>query len=563
MSLLQIPNDLSNDHVGSLDAASVFHSWSAQAGLQPLPLAGGAGSTVWDHDGNSYLDFSSQLVFTNLGHQHQKVVAAIVEQAQQMATVAPAYGNAKRAEAARLILDRAPAGFVKVFFTNGGAERQRERDPDGPPGDRPREGHLALPLLPRKHRCGDRRDWGLATDPERVRRGHVHVFGPYLYRSEFWAQTAEEESERALHHLERVIQAEGPSTVAAILLETIPGTGRRSSSRRQGYLAGVRTIADRYGIVLILDEVMAGFGRTGHWFALDAYDVRPDLITFAKGVNSGYVPVGGVVISDPIAAAFDDQVFPGGLTYSGHPLAAASIVAALTAMDDEGVLANAATIGAEVFGSRSGRVCREARAGGRGTRNGRVLGHRAGFRPGNQGTVVDAGDGSAETRSADPWPAAFRRGQPHPRRAAGDHHGGGGTAWTPPDRRRTDRARELIPLQRPTWIIGGCRQTCTGSRSVTPSRTGTRHRGRTPGRSSAPTAGSSGWTRHNTPTTSSRPTRPMRTARAGPICRTGRSPMQGATAPGSQRSRRRSIPTSLRSSTVSRPRRAPAGPSAC
>jgi len=226
-------------------------------------------------------------VFTNLGHQHPKVVAAIVEQAQRLTTVAPAHANATRAQAARLIIARAPDGFDKVFFT--------------------------------------------------------------IYRSEFWARTPEEESARALHHLERVIQAEGPATIAAILLETIPGAAGVLVPPA-GYLAGVRAIADRYGIVLILDEVMAGFARTGQWFAFDAFDVRPDLITFAKGVNSGYVPVGGVIISDAIAHAFDDRVFPSGLTYSGHPLAAASIVASLTAMAEEGVVANVARIGADVLG---------------------------------------------------------------------------------------------------------------------------------------------------------------------------------------------------------------------
>jgi len=127
-----------------------------------------------------------------------------------------------------------------------------------------------------------------------------------------------------------------------------------------GYLAGVREIADRYGILLILDEVMAGFARTGEWFAFDAFDVRPDLITFAKGVNSGYVPVGGVIISDPIAAVFDDRVFPGGLTYSGHPLAAASIVAAQQAMADEGVIENARRIGEDVIGPRLRALAEES-----------------------------------------------------------------------------------------------------------------------------------------------------------------------------------------------------------
>jgi taurine--2-oxoglutarate transaminase len=349
MTLLDLSPALSNADVSDLDTTSVFHSWSAQGALKPLPLAGGHGSTVWDHDGNTYLDFSSQLVFTNLGHQHPRVVAAITEQVSRLATVAPAHANQTRAEAARLITRRAPRGFNKVFFTNGGADANEN-------AIRMARLFTGRDKIISRYRSyhGNTGAAIVATgDWRRISNeyatGHVHVFGPYLYRTEFWAETPEQECERALQHLERVIQAEGPTTVAAILLETIPGTAGILMPP-PGYLAGVRAIADRYDIVLILDEVMAGFGRTGEWFALDAFDVRPDLITFAKGVNSGYVPVGGVVISDPIAHAFDERVFPGGLTYSGHPLAAASIVAALTAMEEEGVVEHAATIGARHLG---------------------------------------------------------------------------------------------------------------------------------------------------------------------------------------------------------------------
>ena len=335
--------------IAAADTSRVFHSWSAQGSLAPLAIAGGEGSTVWDHDGKRYLDFSSQLVFTNLGHQHPKVVAGIVEQVQQLATIAPAHANEARAKAAELILDRAPEGFDKVFLTNGGADANENairmarlvtgRD-KVISRYRSYHGNTGAAIVATG-------DWRRV--PNEFARGHVHVFGPYLYRSEFWATTPEEESARALHHLERVIQAEGPQSVAAILLETIPGTAGVLMPP-PGYLAGVREIADRYGVILILDEVMAGFARTGEWFALDAFDVRPDLITFAKGVNSGYVPVGGVIISEPISAAFDKRVFPGGLTYSGHPLAAASIVANLTAMAEEGVVESARQIGTDVLG---------------------------------------------------------------------------------------------------------------------------------------------------------------------------------------------------------------------
>lgn len=354
MPQLPDPTDLAHDpdagrRALELDRAHVFRSWSAQGGPAPLAVAGGSGCEVWDHDGRRYLDFSSQLVNTNIGHSHPAVVAAIQEQAAVLATVSPAHTSLVRGEAAAAVARRAPDGMSKVFFTNGGADAIEN-------ALRMARLHTGRDTVVSTYRSyhGNTGAAVVATGdwrriPNRYARGHVHVFGPYLYRTEFWATTPEEEAERALHHLERVLQAEGPETVAAILLETIPGTAGVLVPP-PGYLAGVRAVADRYGIVLVLDEVMAGFGRTGHWFALDAFDVRPDLVTFAKGVNSGYVPVGGVVISDEIAATFEDRVFPGGLTYSGHPLGMASVVAALDAMEREGIVANAARIGADVLG---------------------------------------------------------------------------------------------------------------------------------------------------------------------------------------------------------------------
>ncbi|MFS0911956.1 aspartate aminotransferase family protein [Microbacterium sp. 179-I 3D2 NHS] len=342
---------VTNAEVADADRSRVFHSWSAQGSLAPLPLAGGSGTTVWDAEGNRFLDFSSQLVNVNIGHQHPKVVAAIQAQAEILTTVAPAHANAVRAEAARLIVDIAPDGFEKVFFTNGGADANENAI------------RMARLVTGRDKVLSTYRSYHGNTGaaivstgdwrriPNEYARGHVHFFGPYLYRSEFWATTPEEESARALHHLERVVQSEGPESIAAILLETVPGTAGILVPP-PGYLTGVREIADRYGILLILDEVMAGFGRTGEWLALDGFDVRPDLITFAKGVNSGYVPVGGVIIPGEIAHHFDERVYPGGLTYSGHPLAAASVVATIEAMRAEGVVDNARRVGAEVIGPR-------------------------------------------------------------------------------------------------------------------------------------------------------------------------------------------------------------------
>ena len=334
-----------------LDRAHVFHSWSAQGALNPMVIAGGLGATVWDFEGREYLDFSSQLVNTNIGHQHPAVVAAIKEQADVLTTVAPAHANLTRGKAAQKILEKAGSSFSKVFFTNGGADANEN-------AIRMARLHTGRDKVLSTYRSyhGNTGAAVVATGdwrrvPNEYSRGHVHFFGPFSYRSEFWSESPEQESERALHHLRRVIQAEGPASIAAILLETVPGTAGVIVPP-PGYLAGVRALADEYGIVLIFDEVMAGFGRTGGWFAFqslaeDGVVVRPDLITFAKGVNSGYVPAGGVIISPSIAEQFDDAVFPGGLTYSGHPLAMAAIVGTIDAMEAEGIVANAERIGRE------------------------------------------------------------------------------------------------------------------------------------------------------------------------------------------------------------------------
>jgi taurine--2-oxoglutarate transaminase len=337
------------DLATSLDRQYVFHSWSAQAALKPLVIAGGKGTRVWDFAGKTYLDFSSQLVNVNIGHQHPAVVKGIVDQAQILTTINPATANLTRGEAAKRIVSRTPAGLDKVFFTNGGADANEN-------AIRMARLHTGRDKVLSTYRSyhGNTGAAVVATGdwrriPNEFARAHVHFFGPYLYRTEFWSETAEQESERALRHLQRVIESEGPTSIAAILLETVPGTAGILTPP-PGYLEGVRALADKHGIMLILDEVMAGFGRTGRWFAFDGYNVVPDLITFAKGVNSGYVPAGGVIISDEIASTFDERVFPGGLTYSGHPLAMGAIVAALDAMEAEGIVENAATIGQDALG---------------------------------------------------------------------------------------------------------------------------------------------------------------------------------------------------------------------
>ncbi|MCP4435539.1 MAG: aspartate aminotransferase family protein [Actinomycetia bacterium] len=342
----------SNAEATAADKRSVFHSWSAQDLISPLPVAGGEGVRFWDEDGNTYLDFSSQLVNLNLGHQHPRMVEAIREQAGVLCTIAPTFANATRSEAAELIISHAPAGLEKVFFTNGGAEAVENalRMAKIHTGR-----HKVLSAYRSYHGAtagaiastGEPRRWG----SEPTVPGAVHFFGPYQYRSEFGSSTEAEERERALEHLGSVVAMEGPHTIAAIILETVVGTNGVLVPP-EGYLAGVRELCDRHGILMISDEVMVGFGRLGTWFGVDHWGVRPDLITFAKGVNSGYVPLGGVLISADVAATFGELPYPGGLTYSGHPLACAAAVESIRVFEDDDICGRVARLGEQVFRPR-------------------------------------------------------------------------------------------------------------------------------------------------------------------------------------------------------------------
>ena len=341
---------LSGPDVHELDRAHVFHSWSAQAQIDPLPIASAEGVRFTDYDGREFLDFSSQLVNVNIGYQHPRLVAAIKEQAGRMATLAPGFAHDMRSEAARMLAERAPGDLDHVFFTNGGAEANENAIRMA----RLHTGrHKVLSAYRSYHGAtagaialtGDPRRW--ASEPGMP--GVVRYWGPYLYRSAFYATTEVEECERALQHLRDVIAVEGPGTVAAIILETVVGTNGILVPP-DGYLAGVREICDEHGIVMIADEVMAGFARCGEWFAVDRWGVVPDLITFAKGVNSGYVPLGGVLVSQAIRDTFADRPYPGGLTYQGHPLACASAVASMRIFEDEGVIAHSKRVGEEVIG---------------------------------------------------------------------------------------------------------------------------------------------------------------------------------------------------------------------
>jgi taurine--2-oxoglutarate transaminase len=278
------------------------------------------------------------------------LVAAIQEQAGKLCTVAPPFANASRSEAARLIAEVAPGDLNMVFFTNGGAEAAEY-------ATRMAKLHTGRHKILTTYRSyhgstagaialtGDPRRWSNETGAS----GAVKFWGPYPYRSAFHSTSDKQECERALEHLENVLMVEGPQTVAMIALETVVGTNGILVPP-DGYLQGVRDLCTKHGIVMMCDEVMAGFGRCGEWFAVNKWNVTPDLICFAKGVNSGYLPLGGVVISQKIADTFKDRAFPGGLTYSGHPLSCAAAVASINIFKEEKIVEHARMLGKDVIG---------------------------------------------------------------------------------------------------------------------------------------------------------------------------------------------------------------------
>ena len=322
----------------------VLYSWSVQDAITPMAVAGAEGRYFWDYEGNRYLDFASQLVNVSIGHQHPKVVAAIREQAERLCTIGPPMATESRSRLGRLLAEVTPGDLTLSFFTNGGAEANenaiklarwytgrhkivaRYRSYHGATA-----GAITL--------TGDPRRW--AAEPGLP--GVVRMLDPFTYRCP------------AGHpdpcpvcsggpHLEEILQYEGPHTVAAVILETVVGTNGVLVPP-DGYLQSIREVCDRHRILLICDEVMAGFGRTGRWFACEHWNVVPDILTVAKGINSGYVPLGAMVISEPIADWVRDKHFAGGLTYSGHPLACASAVASIEAFREEGIVEHAAEMG--------------------------------------------------------------------------------------------------------------------------------------------------------------------------------------------------------------------------
>lgn len=326
----------------ALHRRHVLTPWLPQKALDPPLVVRGEGVWLYDQEGRAYLDLSSGLVAANLGHGHPRVVQAIAEQAASLAYAAPSLFHDKRALLAKALSDLAPwPEGARVFFTPSGAEANE----DALKFVR----HLTgRPKVLAAYRSFHGATHGAAALTGENRRfpaeptipGVVHFFAPYPYRSPFHTEDPQEEAARALDHLERVLLHEDPGRVAAIFLEPVVGSNGVIVYPK-GYLEGVRAVCDRYGILLVFDEVMTGFGRVGAAFAAWRLGVVPDLITFAKGVTSAYVPLGGVLVREGLARAFDETPLPTGHTYSGHPLAVAAGLAALEAYREEGLLERA------------------------------------------------------------------------------------------------------------------------------------------------------------------------------------------------------------------------------
>lgn len=343
--------DLPKDEILPLSREHVFYTWSAQAKVNPIPVQRAEGVYFWDVDDKRYLDFNSMTMCVNIGHSDERIIKAMQEQVAELPYAAPGMTTKIRALASKTVANITPhQALTKVLFTLGGADANEN----------------AIKLArgyTHKHKILTRyRSYHGATagamaatgDPRRIvwepnlMPGIVHFLDPYRYRSTFHRMnqdiSEEEFAQDYVNHLEEIIQYEGAESIAAILLESVTGTNGIIIPP-QGYLQGVRALCDKYDIVLIADEVMSGFGRTGKWFAVEHWDVVPDMITMAKGLTSAYAPLGAVAMKPEIAAVFDEIPYQGGLTYTSHPVSLAAAVANIYAMREDKVVEHAAAMG--------------------------------------------------------------------------------------------------------------------------------------------------------------------------------------------------------------------------
>lgn len=321
-------------------------SWSKQRGTTPIVIDKGEGVYIYDTDGKRYIDFSSQLIAVNIGHGHPKVTEAVAKQMYDISYVYPGMVTRVRGEVGKKLAAIAPGTLNRTFFTLGGAEAVENAIKLA----RIHTGRHKIITLYQSYHGATYSAFSAGGDPRKLAAdaqqapNFVHVENPYFYRCPWNSKTPEECAENAAAHLERVVQYEGPDNIAAIMLEGESGSSG-CIKYPPGYWKKVKAIADKYGVLTICDEVMSGFGRTGKWFGINHHDVEPDIMCMAKGITSGYVPLGGIIVTEEIAKVYDDKPLPLGLTYSAHPVSLAAANAVLDIYDDEKLIENAETMG--------------------------------------------------------------------------------------------------------------------------------------------------------------------------------------------------------------------------
>ena len=327
-----------------------FWTWSAQGKVNPIPVTRAKGVYFWDTNGKRYLDLNSMTMCVNIGHGDERVIEAMAQQLRELPFAAPGMATRARAELGQLLAEITPPGLTKFLYTLGGADANENAVKLA----RGFTGRHKILTRYRSYHGASAGAMAMTGDPRRtvwepdLMPGVVHFLDPYRYRSTFHQDNPEiseaQFSRDYLKHLEEIIQYEDPNTIAAILMETVTGTNGVIIPP-EGYLQGVRELCDRYGIVMICDEVMSGFGRTGEWFAVNHWNVVPDMITMAKGLTSAYAPLGCVAMKPEIAAAFDDRVYEGGLTFNGHPVSLAAAIANIRVMQSDNLIEKARETG--------------------------------------------------------------------------------------------------------------------------------------------------------------------------------------------------------------------------
>jgi taurine--2-oxoglutarate transaminase len=343
-------NELPDSEILPLSLEHSFWTWSAQGKVSPIPVTRAKGVYFWDAGGKRYLDFNSMVMNVNLGHGDERVIEAIVAQARELAYAGPPMATRPRAELGRLLAEITPGDLTVFLYTLGGADANENAIKLA----RAYTGRHKILARYRSYHGATAGAMAATGDPRRtaweplLMPGVVHFLDPYRYRSTFHRTNPDlPEAEFCLdylNHLEEIIQYEGPETIAAVLIETVTGTNGVIVPP-EGYLQGVRALCDRYGILLICDEVMSGFGRTGKWFAVEHWGVVPDLMTMAKGLTSAYAPLGAVAMRQKIAEFFKERTFHSGLTYNAHPISLAAAIANIQAMQEDHLVEHAAALG--------------------------------------------------------------------------------------------------------------------------------------------------------------------------------------------------------------------------